>query len=244
MWGMGDMFDAESFAGPLAVAQPAAVQALAAMLPAVPGQTLAQRFAQAQSAALAQARTMLVPVASSTSRSGQGRTRASYPYRPQFVPRSTPKGFHDVDFVHFYDANTTPVLGMTIGAGAEKMDIPLYLENDADFILRGIRVLLVVTSEEAGAVAARVQFREPAGGRFLSSQPPALPPVLSQSYLGQGLNVTPTGAFEFPMVPMDPEIVCPAGSAFLAYLYNPLAVAGMVSGFIAFFGVKRYANGC
>jgi hypothetical protein len=137
----------------------------------------------------------------------------------------------DVDFEAYFDAVSTPVLGITLAAGAEQLDVPLQLENDADFIVRGIRIV----------GAAQFQFKTP-DGIPLSSRFPAQPPVLQQSYQAGGLNLTPSGVFELPTVPMDPEVVCPAGSAWLLNVLNPAAIPTAVAGFIVFFGVKRYAQ--
>lgn len=162
-------------------------------------------------------------------------------YRPQFVPLPTPKGFTDVDFVAYFDAVSTPVLGMTLAAGAEQLDVPLQIENDADFICRGIKVALTLTAERGVPTLPQVQFKTP-NGTPISSKFPAFPPILNQSYLGGGLVVLPAGALEIPTVPMDAEILCPAGSAWLMNVYNP-GILATLSGFVAFFGVKRYANG-
>jgi hypothetical protein len=239
MWGMGEMFavyGGDNFVGPIPVAQPATVQALLNMLPLEPGQSAAQRLAAATAAALDYAQTMM--------QRGQAPALVDpgVYYRPQFVPAPTPQGFHDVDFIAYFDAISTPVLGITLQAGAEQLDVPLQLENDADFIFRGIRILATLASERGGGLPPRFQFKTP-DGTPLSSKFPALPPRLDQSYRAGGLNLGPTGTYELPTVPTDAEVLCPASSAFLMNVYNPNAVPATLSGFIAFFGVKRYANG-
>ena len=239
MWGMGEMFEVyggDNFVGPLAVAQPAAVQALADMLPVVPGQSVAQRMAQAQSIALEAARAAVARVSTAPVLSQSG-------YRHQFVPAPTPQGFHDVDFIAYFDKVSTPVLGITLQANAEQLDVPLQLENDADFVFRGIRVYLTLSEEIGAGAPPRVQFKTP-NGTPISSKFPALPPRLDQAYRAGGLNLGPTGVYELPTVPTDAEVLCPAGSAFLMNVYNPNAAPATLSGFIAFFGVKRYPNGC
>jgi hypothetical protein len=152
-------------------------------------------------------------------------------YRAQFAYPPAPAGFHDEDFIHYYDAISTPTLGSILPAGATLRDIPLVLETDADFIARGIRIFGFVD----------FQLREP-NGAFLSEQPPANPPSLFHSYLGGGIIIFPAGPMELPTVPLESEIVCPAGSAFLLYLYNPTGGPTPVNGTIAIFGVKRYAD--
>ena len=154
------------------------------------------------------------------------RTRASY--QPQFAFPPCPVGFEDLEFVHYFDAVSTPALGSTLAAGAESFDIPLFLEKDADFVARAIRIV----------GAAQFQFRDPTG-TWLSEKPPAFPPLLSQSYQGQGLNLAPSGAFFQPSVVLEPEIVCTAGSAFMLYLYNPTGGPVAVAGFVSIEGVKR-----
>ncbi len=152
------------------------------------------------------------------------RTRASY--QPQFAFPPCPVGFEDIPFVHYFDAISTPALGSTLAAASETFDIPLFLEKDADFIARAIRIF----------GAAQFQLREP-GGRWLSSGSPALPPLLSQSYQGQGLNLTPSEAFFQPSVVLEPEIFCVAGSSFTLSLYS--AAGGAVGGFVSIEGFKR-----
>lgn len=158
------------------------------------------------------------------------RTRASY--QPQFAFPPTPPGFADDQFVQYYDAISTPILGATLAAHGEYLDIPLQIENDPTpdsvFIARALRIV----------GAARFQFREPSGS-WLSSAFPNLPPVLRQSYLAQGLDLGPSGAFFQPAVSFEPEIYCRAGSFFLLYLYNPAAAPAAVAGFISIEGVKR-----
>ena len=152
-------------------------------------------------------------------------------YRAQFAYPPAPRGFHDEDFIHYYDAISTPTLGQIMPAGSTLRDIPLVLETDADFIARGVRIF--------GFVDFRL--REPNGG-YLSEQPPANPPILFHSYVGGGIIIFPAGLVELPTVPLDSEIVCSAGSAFLLYLYNALPIPMQVNGTIAIFGVKRYAD--
>lgn len=161
------------------------------------------------------------------------KTEAGVSYRAQFAYAPAPSGFHDEDFVHYYDAINTPTLGLIMDAGSTLRDIPLVLETDADFLARGIRIY--------GSVHFRL--REP-NGAYLSEQPPANPPVLFHSYVAGGVLIFPFGLVELPTVPLEPGIVCPAGSAFLLYLYNPYAFPVPVFGTIAIFGVKRRRDDC
>lgn len=163
--------------------------------------------------------------------SGRARLLGSNNYRPQFAASFAPAGFHDEEFVHYYDAVSNPALGLTLAAGASLRDIPLPLETDAAFIARGIRFV--------GTGMPNLQVREP-GGRYLSQD--AL--FAFQSYLSGGLFVLPSGAFEVMTVALEPEIECPAGSVFLAYFENSLAVPLAMGVEISIFGVKRYADAC
>ena len=157
-------------------------------------------------------------------------------YRPQFAVSPCPAGFHDEEFIHYFDELSNPALGLTLAGGATLRDIPLQLETDAVFIARGVRLGSIAT--------VNVQLREP-GGRLLSPEVSGSGFLIPyQSYLPGGLDLTPAGGFELMTVPLEPEIECPAGSVFMAYFQNatspPAPVA--IDAVIAIFGVKRYAD--
>ncbi len=147
-------------------------------------------------------------------------------YQPQFVKPPCPPGFHDEDFVHYFDQVNNPSLGVTIPAGDSVRDIQLQLETDADFIARGISVI-------AGAAP---QFREP-GGFYLSSDFVAL----AQSYRN-GVSLAPSGMFAEQTVALEPEIHCPGGSNFSVFFENPTGAPVALGAFVAIFGVKRRRN--
>ena len=67
-------------------------------------------------------------------------------YRPQFA-YSTPEGFEDVDFDHYFSAATIFGLDPGVGNPQEITNIPLTLDPDAIFCWRGIK------DSESGACA-------------------------------------------------------------------------------------------
>ena len=61
-------------------------------------------------------------------------------YRPQFAFKS-PIGCEEQRCVYSFDFTNTPVLTTTLAAGANIDRIPLRLDKDADFYLRGINTM-------------------------------------------------------------------------------------------------------
>jgi hypothetical protein len=123
-------------------------------------------------------------------------------YRPQF-PDPTPAGFQDEEFIEFFDVHTVPGLGQVLAAGEELRDIPLLLDPDAEFHIRGIEVATQVED------ALGVQFRDGYGNYLSDGYVPA------GSYSGQQL--ADVGALP---VPVECEIVCPPGAALSVSIKN------------------------
>jgi hypothetical protein len=147
-------------------------------------------------------------------------------YRPQFA-YDTPKGFRDEQFHYTFFGFNTPMLVANIAAGAILSNIPLVLQTDAPFLWRGVKV-----SPASSAFAnpqLNMQFKD-AWGNYLSNKlvPAALymPPV----------NANVGG---FAVVPLEPEVRCPAGGIIWLWLQNPTG-SPVAPPQISLYGVKRY----
>jgi hypothetical protein len=127
-------------------------------------------------------------------------------YRPQYVFPPTPAGFVDEQFHYSFDSTNTPVLGLAIAAGVTLRNVYLQLQNDAEFILRAIKVQLGTSPSNL----------------YLSIRDPHSFP-LSAVHLPLNNYLTPGGAsiVGSMMVPFESEVVCPAGGFFILDLYNP-----------------------
>jgi hypothetical protein len=143
-------------------------------------------------------------------------------YRPAFAYH-TPRGFRDETFHYSFNGSNVAALGTAIAAGALVADIILQLQNDADFVCRGLKVLL-------GTVPSNLYLwlKDPFGN------------YLSQTYVPASLSVSGSGSGVCGslVVPIE-EIICPASGMWTAYLYNPTAAPVNPPAF-SFFGVKRY----
>lgn len=149
-------------------------------------------------------------------------------YRPQFAYPVANSPCEDQRCSYSFDASNTPALAGTLAAGFSLSKIPLLMDTDAPFYLRGF--VVPVTA---------LQFRlEDANDNPLSDQGNSL----------QGTN------FQFPalysetdgagIVALDSDdwgMYLPAGGAPLLYVYNPTAAPVSLAGvFINLHGVKRY----
>lgn len=123
-------------------------------------------------------------------------------YRPQF-PYPTPAGFQDEEFIQFFDSNTVPGLGHVLAAGEELRDIPLLLDPNAEYHIRGIEVA-TQTEDALG-----VQFRDGYGHYLSDGYVPA------GSYSGQ--QSADVGALP---VPIEAELICPPGAALSVSVKN------------------------
>lgn len=122
------------------------------------------------------------------------------PYRPQFAYESPPEGFRDEEFLYVFAASNTPVLGQPLLPGQFALNISFPLETDSEFHLRSIEVLDPSLGQVAG-----LRFRDPFGIP-LSDKTDWVPSAVYE-VSGQG-------------IPMEPEVVCPPGSAFQLDLMN------------------------
>ena len=119
-------------------------------------------------------------------------------YRPQF-PFATPPEYQDKDFVHYFDqANTTQLNNaLSLAAGAYILGIPLQLQADAPFTLRGIKI--------NGPANFAVRFRDPYGN------------YLSDDWIPIPLEYGPeeTTVYGSNEVDFEPQVKCPAGTQVL-----------------------------
>ena len=148
-------------------------------------------------------------------------------YRPQMAYTALP-GFRDEEFRYSFDSSNVAILGVAILAGQVVNDIYLQLQNEAEFICRGIRVQLNTAPSDL-----QLWLKEPFGS------------YLSQTYIPLATYLTGAGAAICGRmtVVFEPEISCPAGSFFTAFLRNPTTGSVTPPSF-SFFGVKRWPLEC
>lgn len=133
-------------------------------------------------------------------------------YVPQFQ-FSTPPGFRDEEYAHYFDFSNTPALVTALPATSEIAGgIPLKLDSDAPFYLGGFFV--------QGSLGMLARFKDPFGN------------FLSDDYL-------PIEDYEGAII--DPGILCAPGGIVFLYLKNPTAVP-LAMPLVTLPGVKRYAG--
>jgi len=146
-------------------------------------------------------------------------------YRPQFPYPPAPAGCQDLRCSYSFDSSNTPYFVGTIAAGVLIQQVPLPLDKDADFFLRGIQIQ---------ATTLLIGILDAGGHPILLPSAAGLPPTLSVPLWAQ--------CDGGPIVPLESDpwgIYCRAGSRLLANVQNSgaLAVAGPV---ITLHGVKRF----
>lgn len=114
------------------------------------------------------------------------------PYRPQFAYPPPPPGWRDEEFTYYFDSVDYPALGQL---PANQVVLPL--QADAEYRIRGMQI-----SGNQGNIVAR--FWDSLG------DPIALVPVeVDLAYGSSVQGLPPVGKLP---VPLNDEIVCPAGS--------------------------------
>ena len=146
------------------------------------------------------------------------------PYRPQYA-YPTPKGFRDEQFHYSFDGFNTPLLNQNVAANSTIANIPLVLQTDAPFLMRGIKVSPQVKSQ------LLIQFKDPWGN------------YLSTGLLPIALYASPPGGsyVGYPPLIFEPEIKCPIGGVWWVWLQNGTNGA-LAAPEISFYGVKRYRD--
>ena len=149
-------------------------------------------------------------------------------YRPEFVYLPAPADSKDVRCTYSFDGSNTPALASAIpAANAYSTEIPLTLDEDADFFLRGIQL-----QETVLLIGLLDPFRNQLVNPLVPGNPPTLLPDLWASTDGAGLEALESDNW---------GIYCPRGSSLIAYVQNGTAapVAGPV---ITLHGIKRYCG--
>jgi hypothetical protein len=119
-------------------------------------------------------------------------------YRPQFAYPSPPPGWQDEEFEYYFDSTNTPALAMP-----PVNQVPLILQADAEYRIRAFQM-----SGNTG----------PLGVRFWSARGDPLSLIQVESDLAYASTVQggpPVGRLP---VPLNDEIICPAGSSILVDL--------------------------
>jgi len=157
-------------------------------------------------------------------------------YRPQFAYKS-PADCEEQRCVYSFDATNTPWLATTLAGGATIQRIPLLLDKDADFYLRGIQTPDVGISGNLPGLEFRL---EDANGHPLSDTENAAAEI---NYQYAGLYSTMDGAGIVVQDSDDWGVFCQAGSKLYLYLYNPTVSPIALTTFIVnLHGVKRYSG--
>ena len=120
-------------------------------------------------------------------------------FRPQFVYPHV-EGTRDEEFVYFFDRTNVPNLAQPILPGKTAPNIPLPLDPDAEFHLRGIAIY-----DPSGL--AGFQLRDQWGN------------YLTDSFISVDLAMQASGT-DAP--PLEPEIVCQPGAVLQLDLVNTL----------------------
>jgi hypothetical protein len=159
-------------------------------------------------------------------------------WRPQFV-FSTPPGYRDEEFIYYFDRTNTP----SLAAGATQ-DIGLTLQQDQPFVWRAWEIQngAAATFNAFTGVLDGVRWKDPYGN-YLSFGfvPTALYTRASSGlpFLATG-GLTPSAPFtQGLVVPIEPEIFCPAGAVITLYA-NPSVALATQGWQVALYGVKRF----
>lgn len=159
-------------------------------------------------------------------------------YRPQFVFPVSVAPCVDMRCQYSFDSTNLPAIasGVIPPTWNWNFKIPLVLDQDADFFIRGIEI--APTALQIGIVDSFGNaLIDPGQGAGYDGQglPPTMVPYVWGQTMGAGL------------VAMDGDnwgIYCPAGAAIGLYIGNftPLAV-DVISPIINIHGVKRFQKG-
>lgn len=152
-------------------------------------------------------------------------------YRPQFAYPLAAPPCETVPCQYSFDATNTPVMAGTLAAAAQTSRIPLSLDLEADFYLRGIEI----------QGAASVRLVDP-DGNPLSDADNAdqlanfMLPIEYGDTNGAGLAVLDSGAG---------GVFANGGGNFLLYLYNGTGSSiDLKTCAINLYGVKVYKGRC
>ncbi len=157
-------------------------------------------------------------------------------YRPQF-PYATPPKCEDQRCVYSYDQTNTPVLTGTLAAGSDKSRIPLLLDRDADFFLRGISTTDVGGNPLGALLTLRLE--DPSGNPLSDSENS----LQITNYQITALYSATDGA---GIVALDSDewgVFCQQGSRLYLYLYNAgVGTFDLTNLVVNLHGIKRYTG--
>ena len=151
-------------------------------------------------------------------------------YRPQFAYPDPPPPCQDQRCMYSFSFVNTPGLNRTLDVGQQTGKIPLRLDKDADFYLRGI------TQQGDGSIRL-----EDCDGNALSDSENLIEstnfelPDQYSNTAGAGIVTLDSGV---------DGVFMPAGGNFVVYIYNP-TLSQITLPTINLHGVKRYYGaGC
>jgi hypothetical protein len=153
-------------------------------------------------------------------------------YRPQFAYPDPPSPCEDQPCQYSFDSTNCPTFLGALPPGGQTNRIPLPLDQDAAFYLRGIST--------TGAASIRI---EDCNGNAVSDSENAqnssnfADPYKYSDTLGAGFVALESG---------NDDVFCPAGGNLLVYLYNGTgSTIYLTTCALNLFGVKRYyGEGC
>ena len=151
-------------------------------------------------------------------------------YRPQFIYPVSKEPCYDQRCTYSFDGSNTPALVGNLGAGLSLSKIPLLVDTDAPFFLRGFTI---------PATALQVRLED-----------------CKENPLSDQGNLTAITNYQYPalysdtagagLVTLDSDdwgMYFPAGGSPLLYVYNPTAApVDMAALFITLHGIKRYVG--
>ena len=144
-----------------------------------------------------------------------------------------PAGFHDVPWLFAF------VIPPNTGGGLIQFDnYPLPVDDDADFLLRGLWAADLAAVAPSGS-AMLVRLRDGFGNRMADD----LQPLFSLfSNVNGAYGAAPRSTLRIP-APLEPEVLIPASGIASAELFCP-ADAGANGALVTLFlaGVKRFAE--
>jgi hypothetical protein len=161
-------------------------------------------------------------------------------YRPEFA-YSTPPGFRDQEFEHFYDTTSTP--GFNPATGTQSvLNIPLNIDTDAEFRWRGIRLKFTDSDEDLSGIAnIGLRWRTPEGA-YLSPSSDTSPFGFVPVYLAYITPKNDNNVNGGMSCIIEPEIICPAASVVWLDMFSfDLGVSGYLQ-FLWLTGVKRFSD--
>lgn len=154
-------------------------------------------------------------------------------YRPQFPYKSPPK-CEDQRCPYSFDSSNTPVLAnVALAGGAQAQRIPLQLDKDADFYLRGIQVFAPLFS------ALEFRLEDPRGNPLSDTENAS--DTINFQY--NALYGETDGAGIVALDSDDYGIYCDAGSRLCLYvLNNGTAPVNLTLFVVSLDGIKRYTG--